>query len=117
MRQCLPLEGGDLGRVLPGGVPTSRSLWALYQARFSPPSSVLSPQASPGGWRAGPMPLREGEMVDITRFGPAWGRGPGSFWTQSPGGGRVTGEGAPGGRRRLGCWGGHSSLSTDPGEL
>lgn len=32
------------------------------------------------------------------------GGGPGSFWRQSPGGGRVTGEGAPGGRRRLGCW-------------
>lgn len=63
------------------------------------------------------MPLRDGEMVDIARFGPAWGRGPGGFWRQSPGGGRVTGEGAPGGRRRLGCWGGHSSLSTDPGEL
>lgn len=66
------------------------------------------------------MPLRDGEMVDITRFGPTWGRSRQLLETEPR---RWQGDrgrcswrkkeaGVLGGQR-----GGHSSLSTDPGEF
>lgn len=66
------------------------------------------------------MPLRDGETVDITKFGPTWGRSRQLLETEPR---RWQGDrgrcswrkkeaGVLGGRR-----GGHSSLSTDPGEL
>lgn len=108
---------GGPGTCAPRGVPTSRSLWALYQARFSPPSSVLSLRPPLG---AGGLARCHSEMVDVTRVGPTWGRSRQLLETEPR---RWQGDrgrcswrkkeaGVLGGQR-----GGHSSPSTDPGEL
>lgn len=117
MGQCLPLDGGALGHVLPEGFPPHGHFGPCTRPGFLPPSSVLSLRPPLG---AGGLARCHSEMVDITRVGPTWGRSRQLLETEPR---RWQGDrgrcswrkkeaGVLGGQR-----GGHSSLSTDPGEL
>lgn len=95
-----PGWGGPWDMCSQGGSHLTVTLGLVPGQVFSPPV-VFYPSGLPWGLEGWPDATQR--WWTSPGLAPPGG-GPGSFWRQSPGGGRVTGGGAPGARRRLGCW-------------